>query len=178
MNHSLCFFTDMLLHECRVITEHCAPWAGKHSQWWLILDKMLSLVQLPLTVGPCEEAVSWLQREANTGEPRNDGCWTDHSDISYSVWNKKTTNQTLPASRLWAMARAVLTFWVITPAARPYVVLLARSTTSSMSLNLRMDCTGPNICNTQTWLVPPRDISLGQHPLILTSEKNWFYVSV
>ena len=41
------------------------------------------LVQLPLTAGVCEEAVSWMcSKEASTGEPRNTGLWTDCQDIT------------------------------------------------------------------------------------------------
>ena len=44
------------------------------------------------------------------------------------------------------MVRALLISFVNTAAAKPYVVLFARSMTSFMSLNLKMDITGPNIC--------------------------------
>jgi len=34
--------------------------SNKLSLWWLILDKVLSQVQLSLTAGVCKETVSWL----------------------------------------------------------------------------------------------------------------------
>ena len=52
----------------------------------------------------------------------------------------------VPAWRELATVRALLMSLVNTAAARPYVVLLALSMTSLISLNLKTDITGPNIC--------------------------------
>ena len=57
--------------------------------------------------------------------------------------------KTVPACKELAMVRALLMSFVNTAAAKPYVVLFARSITSFMSLNLKMDITGPNIWNSQ-----------------------------
>ena len=51
----------------------------------------------------------------------------------------------VPAWRELATVRALLMSLVNTAAARPYVVLLALSMTSLISLNLKTDITGPNI---------------------------------
>lgn len=55
------------------------------------------------------------------------------------------TYHTEPASRAFANTRALLMFFVITPPASPYFVLLARSITSSKVWNLRIVWTGPKI---------------------------------
>lgn len=56
-----------------------------------------------------------------------------------------STHQTLPASKACEIIMALLISFVRTPAAKPYIVLLAHSITSSMSLNLIIDCAGPKI---------------------------------
>ena len=63
----------------------------------------------------------------------------------YVKYKVGITNQTVPACKELAMVRALLMSFVNTAAAKPYVVLFARSITSFMSLNLKMDITGPNI---------------------------------
>lgn len=56
--------------------------------------------------------------------------------------------QTVPACRLCEMVVALSMSLVNTAAARPYAVLFALSMTSSISLNLIICCTGPNIYST------------------------------
>lgn len=56
--------------------------------------------------------------------------------------------QTVPACRLCEMIVALSISLVNTAAARPYAVLFALSMTSSISLNLIICCTGPNIYST------------------------------
>lgn len=62
------------------------------------------------------------------------------------VTASKQLIQTEPASTARAKVSAASIFLVKIPAAKPYVVLLARSMTSSSVLNFRIDCTGPKIC--------------------------------
>ena len=67
----------------------------------LILDIGLSLVQLSLTAGSCEEEVCYVQTlKASTAEPRIAGWWTDRCDktksVLYSAF-KSPTNQIGPS---------------------------------------------------------------------------------
>ena len=68
----------------------------------------------------------------------------DHPPADGSAF---ATHHTLPAWRVLAKVKALLMSLVITPAAKPYMVWLALSVTSLMSLNLIMVWTGPNICD-------------------------------
>lgn len=53
--------------------------------------------------------------------------------------------QTDPASTSLANLKAASIFFVIIPAAKPYLLLLARSITSSNVLNFKIVWTGPKI---------------------------------
>lgn len=70
-------------------------------------------------------------RKRQCGKRLQTGAW--------HVTAKKQFTQTDPASTACANTSALSTFLVKIPAANPYVVLLARSMTSSNVLNFKID---------------------------------------